>query len=232
MEDYFDGIEVKLAENRMEVMQTQMGNVDLNFVITLALNWRHALGVFIELLLDLEEALHYFFFYFWLQLLLHVEHFEVLAAEVLERVLLLRHLFILLEESVDRLGDFHVDVCGVVDGVAHGVDHGQVGVVLLLERCLLLGVVVVRSYCLLRVLVVQCTLSRRIYWSTLCGHQMSLRSYGAQLVWHQVHRRHGARVVRILLLSAHVLVVETWCSLSILLVLTVILALAGFSLDQ
>ena len=66
LKNSFDCCEVEFAENRMEIVQAKVGNVNLRFLISLGgvksslPSWLHL--VIVELLLNLKETVFYFFF--------------------------------------------------------------------------------------------------------------------------------------------------------------------------
>lgn len=71
-----DCLKSELAKYWMEVMEAQMGHINLNLVALLftGLPVVPVETFLIELLLDLKEALFDLLLHFWFQLLLHVMH--------------------------------------------------------------------------------------------------------------------------------------------------------------
>ena len=95
LEEGLDGVHLELAEDRVVVLEADVRDVHLDFFVVLIagqqLSSSGRLHSFVasELLPDLEEALLDFLLDLRLELFLHVVHFEVVALEVLQRVLLL-----------------------------------------------------------------------------------------------------------------------------------------------
>ena len=85
IQDSLDHIKIELAEDGMVVVQAQVADVDLHFLISGSL----ATFSFAELFADLKEALFDFSFDAGLELLFHVVELEVLPFEILEWIALL-----------------------------------------------------------------------------------------------------------------------------------------------
>ena len=126
MQYYLDCVQVELAEDWVEVVETEMRYVHLHFVVisrssssALVLIWR--IHVVQELLLDFEEAFLYLLLDFRPELLLSVEHLHFLLLEVLQGVAPL--FFLVLEELVDRLRDIQVGVRRIVASLAMLLEH-------------------------------------------------------------------------------------------------------------
>ena len=84
IENSLDHVQIELAEDRMVVVQAQMADIDLNFLVSSCLT-TFAIPV-TKLLSYLKEALFDLSFNTRLQLLLHVVQLQVLSFEVLEWV--------------------------------------------------------------------------------------------------------------------------------------------------
>lgn len=91
-----DRINIHFAENRMVVLQAYVTHVHLYLFVSIVGLSQHPtscslhsmLVILIELLANLEEPFFDFLFDFWLELLLHVVHLQVLAFEMFQWVLL------------------------------------------------------------------------------------------------------------------------------------------------
>ena len=151
MQHNLDSFKSKFAENRMEVVEAQMGYIDLHILILL----EHAFfkTILIELLLDLEESFLDLLLDLRFKLFLHIMHLEILALKIFERLRFLL-LLIVLVIFLDGLRDFHDGLLRVIAHRAMGVYHWQADLWLNLSMTLLIPklgrrIVVLRVECLL-----------------------------------------------------------------------------------
>lgn len=121
VKNYFDCFQIKFTENRMKIVKTQMRDINLNFVIFTIFIW--VLSTVFIFLFYFEKAFFNFFFDLRLQLLLHIEHFQILTFKIFQWMTYFTISVLII--FIDRFRNIEVCFCRVIIWLARWIYHWQ-----------------------------------------------------------------------------------------------------------